>query len=99
MMRWSMRTRSIAVMSAFVVAAILAVGFVDHQHKAHAMRHASVAHWKCVHHGRLCGVEDQHAIERHWNARERAYVGAIGVVVLANVGMTFAARSRRRRTL
>ena len=84
--------------SALLVAAILVVGLVDHRHKAHAMRNASVAHWMCVHRGRLCGGERQHTIERRWNERERAYAGAIGFIVLANLGLALAARIRRKPT-
>ena len=94
-----MLPRWTVLLSGLAVAAILAVGFVDHQRKAHAMRHASVAQWLCVHRGRLCGGENQESIEQRWNARERAYAGAIGLIVLANLGVTFARRFPQKPTL
>lgn len=94
-----MRPRLIVLFSTLVVAAILAVGFLDHRHKAQSMQRASVAHWLCVHRGRLCGRQNPHAIERRWNERELAYAGAIGFIVLANLGLAFGARIRQKPTL
>jgi hypothetical protein len=68
--------------SAALLAVIVTVAILDHEHKRSAMHRASKAAWMCRHKHQRCAADKPEAIEARWSRREEAYRGGFGAAAL-----------------
>ena len=86
--------RTVAV-TLVLLAVIGAAGVVDHTVKAHRMNRAERSEWYCEHKQTQCGGPSSSQLEDAWNARERGYQIALGLVAAAGGLLTIVVHRRR----